>query len=272
MGSPLAVFLALRGIRPGNNGVQDHILPTSICKRLFNIFHPTDPVAYRLEPLILKHYSNIAPVQIHWYNTTSPTPYDQIRPTLLNLPKEAAFVSDSESITSPCTSPPQARRHYGESITSLGKASIMGAANLGKGIGGILFSRFSRSSGQVGGVEEEPSDCESGTSEVENMPEGEESAAVAESEEKDKQVEVERREVEPAMSRSTSAVMDSTSLELERRIDYELREGLVESRYWSAVTSHTAYWCSYDVALFLITFMYQPQELPEPAEDNHDIS
>ncbi|XP_077408295.1 phospholipase DDHD1b isoform X4 [Vanacampus margaritifer] len=125
MGSPLAVFLALRGIRPGSNGVQDHILPTTICKRLFNIFHPTDPVAYRLEPLILKHYSNIAPVQIHWYNTTSPTPYDQIRPTLLNLPKETTSISDSESLPSPCTSPPQSRRPYGESITNLGKASIM---------------------------------------------------------------------------------------------------------------------------------------------------
>ncbi|XP_076612812.1 phospholipase DDHD1b isoform X2 [Chaetodon auriga] len=272
MGSPLAVFLALRGIRPGNNGVQDHILPTSICKRLFNIFHPTDPVAYRLEPLILKHYSNITPVQIHWYNTTSPTPYDQIRPTLLNLPKEITSVSDSESIPSPCTSPPQARRHYGESITSLGKASIMGAASLGKGIGGILFSRFSRSSGQVGGVEEEPTDSEGGASEVENMASGEEGVTVAESEEKDKQIEEERREVEPAMSQFTSAVMDSTSLELERRIDYELREGLVENRYWSAVTSHTGYWCSYDVALFLLTFMYRPQELPEPAEDNPDIS
>uniref|UniRef100_A0A671UX93 DDHD domain containing 1b n=1 Tax=Sparus aurata TaxID=8175 RepID=A0A671UX93_SPAAU len=244
MGSPLAVFLALRGIRPGNNVVQDHILPTSICKRLFNIFHPTDP-AYRLEPLILKHYNNITPVQIHWYNTTSPTPYDQIRPTLLNLPKETTSVSDSESIPSPCTSPPQARRHYGESITSLGKASIMGAASIGKGIGGILFSRFSRSSGQVGGVEEEPSDSEGGE---------------------------ERKEVEPAMSQSTSAVLDSTSLELERRIDFELREGLVESRYWSAVTSHTAYWCSYDVALFLLTFMYRPQEPPEAAEDNPDPS
>ncbi|XP_039637910.1 phospholipase DDHD1b isoform X4 [Perca fluviatilis] len=186
MGSPLAVFLALRGIRPGNNGVQDHILPTSICKRLFNIFHPTDPVAYRLEPLILKHYSNIAPVQIHWYNTTSPTQYARIRPTLLNPPKETTSVSDSESIPSPCTSPPQARRHYGESITNLGKASIM--------------------------------------------------------------------------------------VELERRIDFELREGLVESRYWSAVTSHTAYWCSYDVALFLLTFMYRPQEPLEPAEDNPETS
>ncbi|XP_041660393.1 phospholipase DDHD1b [Cheilinus undulatus] len=272
MGSPLAVFLALRGIRPGNHGVQDHILPTTICRRLFNIFHPTDPVAYRLEPLILKHYSNVAPVQIHWYNTTSPTPYDQIRPTLLNMPKETASVSDSESIPSPCTSPPQARRHYGESITSLGKASIMGAASIGKGIGGILFSRFSRSSGQVGGVEEEPSDCEGGASEAENVAAGEEGATTAENEEKDKQIEEERREPEPVMSQSTSAILDSSSVELERRIDYELREGLVESRYWSAVTSHTAYWCSYDVALFLLTFMYRPQEHPEPSEDSPDTT
>ncbi|KAF1376270.1 hypothetical protein PFLUV_G00209100 [Perca fluviatilis] len=272
MGSPLAVFLALRGIRPGNNGVQDHILPTSICKRLFNIFHPTDPVAYRLEPLILKHYSNIAPVQIHWYNTTSPTQYARIRPTLLNPPKETTSVSDSESIPSPCTSPPQARRHYGESITNLGKASIMGAASLGKGIGGILFSRFSRSSGQVGGVEEEPSDSEGGASEVENVASGDEGAIVSENEEKDEEIEKERTVVEPAMSQSASAVMDSTTLELERRIDFELREGLVESRYWSAVTSHTAYWCSYDVALFLLTFMYRPQEPLEPAEDNPETS
>ncbi|KAL0967614.1 hypothetical protein UPYG_G00254480 [Umbra pygmaea] len=229
MGSPLAVFLALRGIRPGNNVTQDHILPKSICQRLFNIFHPTDPVAYRLEPLILKNYSNISPVQIHWYNTSSPTPYDQIRPTLLNPAlKESASVSDTESLPSPCTSPPQARRHYGESITNLGKASIMGAASLGKGIGGIFFSRFSRSSGQVGGVEEEPSDSEGGALEV-DIAVGEEGGS-AELEEKLPVVQ-ERREMEPSMSRSTSAVLDNTTLELERRIDFELREGMVESRY-----------------------------------------
>lgn len=44
MGSPLAVFLALRGIRPGTSCQQDHIMPTTICRRLFNVFHPTDPV------------------------------------------------------------------------------------------------------------------------------------------------------------------------------------------------------------------------------------
>lgn len=271
MGSPLAVFLALRGIRPGNNVTQDHILPKSICQRLFNVFHPTDPVAYRLEPLILKNYSNISPVQIHWYNTSSPTPYDQIRPTLLNPAlKESASVSDTESLPSPCTSPPQARRHYGESITNLGKASIMGAASLGKGIGGIFFSRFSRSSGHVGGVEEEPSDSEGGVLEGDNAVSGEEGVA-AELVEKLAVVE-ETREVEHSMSRSNSAILDNTTLELERRIDFELREGMVESRYWSAVTSHTAYWCSHDVALFLLTFMYRQEYPTQLSEDNPELS
>ncbi|XP_026147152.1 phospholipase DDHD1-like isoform X1 [Carassius auratus] len=265
MGSPLAVFLALRGVRPGTNGTQDHILPKSICQRLFNIFHPTDPVAYRLEPLILKHYSNIAPVQIHWYNTSSPTPYDQIRPTLLNPSKESASVSDTESLPSPCTSPPQPRRHYGESITSLGKASIMGAASIGKGIGGILFSRFSRSSGQVGSVEEEPSDSEGGACEK-----GEDGRLVELDDivEEKTEEKIEEKTGDTSMSQSASAIMDNSSFELENRIDFELREGLVESRYWSAVTSHTAYWCSHDVALFLLTFMYRPNEANDMPEDN----
>ncbi|KAA0708853.1 Phospholipase DDHD1 [Triplophysa tibetana] len=252
MGSPLAVFLALRGVRPGSNGTQDHIIPKSICQRLFNIFHPTDPVAYRLEPLISKHYSNIAPVQIHWYNTTSPTRYDQIRPTLLNQAKESSSVSDTESLPSPCTSPPQPRRHYGESITNLGKASIMGAASIGKGIGGIFFSRFSRSSGQK--IEEK--------TEVKFEEKQDENAA------------------DISISQSASALKVKSfenllthifyTLELEERIDFELREGLVESRYWSAVTSHTAYWCSHDVALFLLTFMYKPNEMNDMADDNHE--
>uniref|UniRef100_A0A3P8TBZ5 DDHD domain containing 1 n=1 Tax=Amphiprion percula TaxID=161767 RepID=A0A3P8TBZ5_AMPPE len=246
MGSPLAVFLALRGIRPGSSCHQDHILPTSICSRLFNVFHPTDPVAYRLEPLILKHYSNIAPVQIHWCSATNPTPYDEIRPTFLNPVKEPT--SDTESIPSPSTSPVLPRRHYGESITSLGKASILGAASIGKGIGGILFSRFSRSNSQP------------------SVSLGLDGGATAEEDEQ-KRIESQSAYGLSTMIRPTSPITD-TSLELERRIDFELREGLVESRYWSAVTSHTGYWCSHDIALFLLTFIYKQKTTPpDPTED-----
>ncbi|XP_071601276.1 phospholipase DDHD1 isoform X2 [Heliangelus exortis] len=235
MGSPLAVFLALRGIRPGNSGSQDHILPRTICNRLLNIFHPTDPVAYRLEPLILKHYSNISPVQIHWYNTANPLPYEHMKPSFLNPTKEPTSVTDSESASaapSPTTSPVMVRRHYGESITNIGKASILGAASIGKGLGGMLFSRFGRSSTTT------PQSLETGK----DGGDGEDKKATTVG--------------TPPLPHSGSGFLEPI-VELEHRIDFELREGLVESRYWSAVTSHTAYWSSLDIALFLLTFMYK---------------
>ncbi|KAM9556411.1 phospholipase DDHD1 isoform 5-T5 [Guaruba guarouba] len=236
MGSPLAVFLALRGIRPGNTGSQDHILPRTICNRLLNIFHPTDPVAYRLEPLILKHYSNISPVQIHWYTTVNPLPYECMKPSFLNPTKEPTSVTDSESVSavpSPTTSPVMARRHYGESITNIGKAGILGAASIGKGLGGMLFSRFGRSN----------------TASPQTLEAGKDGA-----EEDDKKATVAG---EPFLPHSNSSSFLEPAVELEHRIDFELREGLVESRYWSAVTSHTAYWSSLDIAFFLLTFMYK---------------
>ncbi|XP_030116206.2 phospholipase DDHD1 isoform X2 [Taeniopygia guttata] len=237
MGSPLAVFLALRGIRPGSSGSQDHILPRTICNRLLNIFHPTDPVAYRLEPLILKHYSNISPVQIHWYNTANPLPYEHMKPSFLNPSKEPTSAPEPESASaapSPATSPVMVRRHYGESITNIGKASILGAASIGKGLGGMLFSRFGRSSAT-------PQTMETGK----DGPEGDEKKATTVG--------------TPPLPRSSSGFLEPT-VELEHRIDFELREGLVESRYWSAVTSHTAYWSSLDIALFLLTFMYKQDQ------------
>ncbi|PNJ70387.1 phospholipase DDHD1 isoform X7 [Pongo abelii] len=250
MGSPLAVFLALRGIRPGNTGSQDHILPREICNRLLNIFHPTDPVAYRLEPLILKHYSNISPVQIHWYNTSNPLPYEHMKPSFLNPAKEPTSISENEGIStipSPVTSPVLSRRHYGESITNIGKASILGAASIGKGLGGMLFSRFGRSSTT------QSSETSKDSMEDEKKPVASPSATTVGTQ---------------TLPHSSSGFLDS-ALELDHRIDFELREGLVESRYWSAVTSHTAYWSSLDVALFLLTFMYK-HEHDNDAKPNLD--
>ena len=57
LGSPLAVFLALRGIRPQGTGSTEHFLPAGTCKRLFNIYHPSDPVvccSFHLVRLVMK--------------------------------------------------------------------------------------------------------------------------------------------------------------------------------------------------------------------------
>merc|ERR1719383_815455 len=51
--------MAVRGIQSLGD---DFKLPT--CARFFNIFHPYDPVAYRIESLVNLEYSNLRPVLI----------------------------------------------------------------------------------------------------------------------------------------------------------------------------------------------------------------
>ncbi|KAL4231202.1 S23-interacting protein [Mactra antiquata] len=57
LGSPVGLFLSARGVEAIG---EDFKLPT--CQKYFNVFHPFDPVAYRLEPLINPSVSHVKPV------------------------------------------------------------------------------------------------------------------------------------------------------------------------------------------------------------------
>lgn len=59
LGSPIGVFLAVRGLQSLG---QDFHLPT--CSNFFNIFHPYDPVSYRIESLVSQDFSNLRPILI----------------------------------------------------------------------------------------------------------------------------------------------------------------------------------------------------------------
>ncbi|XP_077973027.1 triacylglycerol hydrolase DDHD2-like [Styela clava] len=61
LGSPIGMFLTVRGI---SDLGEEFCLPT--CGRFFNVFHPYDPVAYRVEPLINPEFS-LKPVQVPHY-------------------------------------------------------------------------------------------------------------------------------------------------------------------------------------------------------------
>ncbi|KAJ7961435.1 Phospholipase SGR2 [Quillaja saponaria] len=73
VGSPLGVFLALRNIRIGIGKGKDYWEEENIreempaCRKIFNIFHPFDPVAYRIEPLVGKEYIDKRPVLIPYH-------------------------------------------------------------------------------------------------------------------------------------------------------------------------------------------------------------
>uniref|UniRef100_H2YTI6 DDHD domain-containing protein n=1 Tax=Ciona savignyi TaxID=51511 RepID=H2YTI6_CIOSA len=61
MGSPIGMFLTVRGISELG---EDFALPT--CPGFINIFHPFDPVAYRVEPLINPDF-NLKPILVPHY-------------------------------------------------------------------------------------------------------------------------------------------------------------------------------------------------------------
>ncbi|XP_057457051.1 phospholipase SGR2 isoform X2 [Lotus japonicus] len=73
VGSPLGVFLALRNVRLGTGRGQEYWEQENIseempaCRQMFNIFHPFDPVAYRIEPLVCKEYISKRPVLIPYH-------------------------------------------------------------------------------------------------------------------------------------------------------------------------------------------------------------
>eukprot|EP00249_Psilotum_nudum_P015735 c25495_g1_i1 orf=251-3232(+) len=73
VGSPLGVFLALRNIRlgigKGKEYWQDEDIEEEMpaCRQMLNIFHPYDPVAYRIEPLVCKEYLNKRPAFVPYH-------------------------------------------------------------------------------------------------------------------------------------------------------------------------------------------------------------
>ncbi|KAH0854832.1 hypothetical protein HID58_037127 [Brassica napus] len=71
VGSPLGVFLALRNIRIGigkDYWEEENVIEEMpACRRMFNIFHPYDPVAYRVEPLVCKEYLPRRPVIVPYH-------------------------------------------------------------------------------------------------------------------------------------------------------------------------------------------------------------
>ncbi|XP_048258899.1 phospholipase DDHD1-like [Haliotis rufescens] len=229
LGSPLAVFLALRGIRPQSKGTHDHILPTSICKRLFNIYHPSDPVAYRLEPLCLKHYATITPLLIHFYDSSKKTPYLKMKRKAY-----AAFKSSSEE--------------------SDHKGGKMDDSTEGSGAEEQDSPGQTRKSGSGKGQKFSLSKW---LTDFRANKKGEDSLAAELKMLQKMDSDAEKLQVKMYMDPK-----DIDKTELEYRLDYQLRERSLENSYMSVLTSHFCYWTNKDIAYFMLTHLHP--ELQEP--------
>jgi phospholipase DDHD1 len=99
VGSPLAVFVVMRGHE------ASFIPDKSQCEQIVNIFHPYDPVAYRLEPLFHQNYKLIRPARVFSYSESNrdydKVPLEMHKSYLKKIRKEAKKVrigSDQKKI------------------------------------------------------------------------------------------------------------------------------------------------------------------------------
>ncbi|XP_043516714.1 phospholipase DDHD1-like isoform X2 [Frieseomelitta varia] len=93
LGSPLSVFLVLRTPSPSN---KTDVMPQDLCKRFYNIFHWSDPVAYRMEPLLERGYSKIEPVLIPPYGGIDDQQTEQSPQTMSNPDQNFSLIDNDE--------------------------------------------------------------------------------------------------------------------------------------------------------------------------------
>nr|CAH8855341.1 unnamed protein product [Trichobilharzia regenti] len=233
LGSPIPLFLTARGIRTLS---REFRLPT--CSTFYNIFHPFDPVAYRMEMLIDSEFQQKAILiphhkgrkRIHlqlkdnlaWVGSELKSKlYSSVQSTWRSLHEFALahrFIgASSESSTGDCY-PPRSESSiaYGDSLRS--------------GVGD-----------EVDGESEDSGACEDGSTTYRNLIDED--------------------------------VTFNSQLNQGRRMDYVLQEAPLESfnEYLFALTSHAAYWDSIDTVLFILTEAYSEQGIVPIMPGQKDI-
>ncbi|CAG0923782.1 unnamed protein product [Notodromas monacha] len=78
MGSPLSIILAFRRIQ--NSEDRNGMPPRPACGQIYNLFHPANPVASRIEPLLATRFAQLPPIPIPRY---SKYPMGDGTPTIL---------------------------------------------------------------------------------------------------------------------------------------------------------------------------------------------
>ncbi|VDM19555.1 unnamed protein product [Wuchereria bancrofti] len=230
VGSPLAVFLIMRGS-------TTFVPETDTLKRVYNIFHPYDPVAYRLEPLVHKQYRLIRPIKL--------------------------FSSvDLRSLRDYALLPPEINKAYIKKIKikeKIGKEKDARVAVVGDKDHEDIEEEDECESDDSSALRPSspgssprsltPPPSETGDNKKSwwkfgsNRKEKEASEGVFE---------------EVKLNEAQKLIEEIPSEErLPYRMDYQVQPQITDRSYWSVLKSHFAYWANPDIAAFIVNCLYR---------------
>ncbi|KAE9107273.1 hypothetical protein PF007_g13104 [Phytophthora fragariae] len=79
VGSPVGVMVLARGDLNIDDGEFTPGIKMPSCRRYFNVYHPIDPIAYRIEPLIKQEMHDKEPVQLMQFSAVKDQTFGQLQ-------------------------------------------------------------------------------------------------------------------------------------------------------------------------------------------------
>ncbi|KAF5404213.1 hypothetical protein PHET_01896 [Paragonimus heterotremus] len=247
LGSPLSVFLTLRGIRPGAYVTQDNVLPRRLCPRIFNIYHPADPVprppaqdvgSPQLAVTKLDH-QDCDSLSTNRLSFNSEICRNSLASRVLGF-----FTRSAVELSSPSTLRSD-DNHSKQTVDNTAVESSQAVPD-----GDVVSNPVNHS----------PSEFQNDSLEsVVNFDVTNGGNIFATSED------MGASDNNTLNEDQLEVHLTDDSLQLEHRLDYQLCASRYENFYISILTSHTSYWSNADVGLFILTHLFRSAKPVSPA-------
>uniref|UniRef100_A0A915M781 DDHD domain-containing protein n=1 Tax=Meloidogyne javanica TaxID=6303 RepID=A0A915M781_MELJA len=264
LGSPLAVFTIMRGadyrsIVPDKDKIE----------RIFNIFHPYDPVSYRLEPMFHENYKHIRPIKLFNYRDAI-KPYDnnfydchKKRPKSFDGDDEDEtqyFEDDSDSDVGCQSSSPRSITPH--NIDNNTNATLTPATPTIQELKFCDTDSYAKINKDQTEIDEQALEVgiEPGVDDEEKFKE------LVSDVESNQQKTVASHDILKTMGEAGRLVEEiPPERRINQRLDFQVQPWTLEKSYWSMLRSHFSYWTNPDVAAFLLNTIYpQPENSENP--------
>ena len=263
MGSPIAAFLIARG--------QHAIEPTfrlPTCPAMLNIFHPNDPIAYRIEPMIDPNTASFKPVLMEHYKGRK----------RLHLELRDGIVRLSKGLRRRALATMTTTIHSLYSLVNLVQSGLMGSE-----VFELPIDEDEYDEDELKGEGENEAQIEKNLLKLENdtkkdRHECEDKYCFSLNDNTEQKNTTSgslhshqcqrylSREEREAIAQANFGALNSG-----RRIDYALQQRTIEAvnDYASAIVAHLCYWMSRDTALLMLRELYRGREDGDQ-NDNHN--
>ncbi|KAF9918669.1 hypothetical protein BX616_006915 [Lobosporangium transversale] len=235
LGSPIGLFLLLKGCKLGarlSDGSTTGESTLSPCFRpavenLFNIFHRSDPVAYRVEPLISRSFgSKTRPALVPYHKGGLKGLHIGIQDFSNDLANRANTMMESVKL----------------GITTSAITRALGFKTNPVANAAVIHNAKAQGSGSIPG--------QASDTELTTIVDGGELTEVSTNSNGNTTPRM-TPEMFSAISKAKVRALNKTG-----RVDWCLQEGVFENAYLSALSVHMQYWSDSDVAAFIIRQTY----------------